>query len=289
MLDPEIEREIIIAQRDEITEHAVYKRLSTSVTDSHNRGVLDRIAEDELKHYNFWKKHTHQEMKPKKWVEWKYYLISKVFGITFGIKLMEKTESIAQVNYEKISRFIPGAIDLKKDEIEHEKELINLIDEERLKYVGSMVLGLSDALVELTGTLAGLTFALRNTPLIAMVGFITGIAASLSMAASEYLSTKSEEGSRDPAKAALYTGLGYVFTVFLLIFPYLVFKNYYFCLGFTLFNAVIVIFLFTYYVSVAKDIPFRKRFFEMVTISFGVAALTFVIGYFVKLFLNVDV
>ena len=56
MLDQEIEREIIIAQRDEITEHAVYKRLSISVTDSHNRGVLDRIAEDELKHYNFWKK-----------------------------------------------------------------------------------------------------------------------------------------------------------------------------------------------------------------------------------------
>ena len=289
MLDKEIEQEIVIAQQDEITEYSVYKRLSASVIDPHNKGVLDRIAEDELKHYHFWKKHTHQEMKPEKWVGWKYYLISKIFGITFGIKLMEKTESIAQVNYEKISRFIPGAIDLKKDEIEHEKELINLIDEERLKYVGSMVLGLSDALVELTGTLAGLTFALRNTRLIAMAGLITGIAASLSMAASEYLSTKSEEGVRDPATAALYTGSGYVLTVLFLIFPYLLFKNYYFCLGFTLFNAVIVIVLFTYYVSVAKDIPFRKRFFEMVAISFGVAALTFVIGYFIKLFLNVDV
>jgi len=288
MLDKEIEKEIVIAQQDEITEHSIYRRLAISVTDSHNKGVLERIAVDELKHYNFWKKYTGQEMKPNRWVEWKYYLISKIFGITFGIKLMERTESIAQVNYEKISRFIPGAIDLKKDEIEHEKELINLIDEERLKYVGSMVLGLSDALVELTGTLAGLTFALRNTRLIALVGFITGIAASLSMAASEYLSTKSEEGSRDPVKASIYTGIGYLLTVLFLIFPYLVFKNYYFCLGFTLFNAMVVIYLFIYYVSVAKDIPFRKRFFEMVAISFGVAALTFVIGYFVKLFLNGD-
>ena len=47
-----------------------------------------------------------------------------------------------------------------------------------------MVLGLNDALVELTGTIAGLTFVLTNTTLIAMAGIITGIAATLSMAAS---------------------------------------------------------------------------------------------------------
>jgi VIT1/CCC1 family predicted Fe2+/Mn2+ transporter len=50
-----------------------------------------------------------------------------------------------------------------------------------------------------------------------------------------------------------------------------------------------VIVLFTYYVSTAKDIPFGKRFLEMVVISFSVAALTFVIGYFVKLFLKVEI
>ena len=142
MLDKEIEKEVMIAQQDEITEHSVYKRLSRSTGDSHNKGVLERIAEDELKHYNFWKEYTQQEMRPNQWVQWKYYLLSKILGVTFGIKLMERTESIAQVNYEKISRFIPGAVDLKKDEIEHEKELINLIDEEKLRYVGSMVLGL---------------------------------------------------------------------------------------------------------------------------------------------------
>jgi hypothetical protein len=104
-----------------------------------------------------------------------------------------------------------------------------------------MVLGLNDALVELTGALAGFTLAFRNTRLIAMAGFITGIAASLSMATSEYLSTKSEESSRDPFKASAYTGSAYVITVLFLIFPYVIFTNYYFCLGFTLFNAMIVI------------------------------------------------
>ena len=40
-------------------------------------------------------------------------------------------------------------------EEEHERELIALIDEERLRDMGSVVLGLNDALVEFTGMLAG--------------------------------------------------------------------------------------------------------------------------------------
>lgn len=151
-----------------------------------------------------------------------------------------------------------------------------------------MVMGLNDALVGLTGTLVGFTLAFQNTRLIAMAGFITGIAASLSMAASEYLSTKSEESSRDPFKASAYTGSAYVIAGLFLIFPYVIFTNYYFCLGFTLFNAIIVILIFTFYVSVAKDIPFWKRFSEMAGISLGIATLTFFIGFFVRMFLNID-
>jgi VIT1/CCC1 family predicted Fe2+/Mn2+ transporter len=256
--------------------------------DPHNKSVLKQISDDELKHYDFWKKYTRQDAKPNKLSIWKYYLISRIFGITFGIKLMEKVEGKAQAIYEEISKYVPAAIDIEKDEKEHERKLIDLIDEERLRYVSSMVLGLNDALVELTGALAGFTLAFRNTRLIAMAGFITGIAASLSMAASEYLSTKSEESSRNPFKASAYTGSAYVMTVLFLIFPYVIFTNYYFCLGFTLFNAIIVILLFTFYVSVAKDISFWKRFSEMAMVSFGIATLTFLIAFFVKMFLKID-
>jgi VIT1/CCC1 family predicted Fe2+/Mn2+ transporter len=80
----------------------------------------------------------------------------------------------------------------------------------------------------------------------------------------------------------------YLCTVLFLILPYLVLDNPYVSLGFTLANAMLVIFLFTYYVSVAQDISFRKRFSEMAAISLGVAALTFGISYFVRLFFNLD-
>jgi len=289
ILDKEAKKTILTAQRNEITEHFIYEKLSRSIKDPHNRNILERISSDELNHYNFWKKYTHEDVKPNKLKIWKYFLISRVFGITFGIKLMERGEEQAQATYEKISKFVPDAKSIVKDEDEHEKQLIDLIDEERLRYVGSMVLGLNDALVELTGALAGLTLALQNTRLIAMTGLITGIAASLSMAASEYLSTKSEDGGKNPFKSSVYTGSAYVLTVLFLIFPYLIFTNFYFCLGFTILNAVIVIFVFTFYVSVAKDISFRNRFFEMVLISLGIAALTFGIGFLIRMFLNVEI
>ena len=241
MIEKETENAILTAQGIEITVHFVYQKLSQSAMGSHNKSVLKQISDDELKHYNFWKKYTSQDAKPNKLSIWKYYLISRIFGITFGIKLMEKVEGKVQAIYEEISKYVPAAIDIEKDEKEHKRKLIDLIDEERLRYVGSMVLGLNDALVGLTGALVGFTLAFRNTRLIAMAGFITGIAASLSMAASEYLSTKSEGSSRDPFKASAYTGSAYVMTGLFLIFPYVIFTNYYFCLCLTLFNAIIVI------------------------------------------------
>jgi VIT1/CCC1 family predicted Fe2+/Mn2+ transporter len=289
MLDKEIEKVILNAQRNEITEHFIYERLARSIKDPQNREVLKRISDDELRHYSFWREYTRKDVKPDNLKVWKYFLISKIFGITFGIKLMEKDEEKAQAIYEEISEFVPDAKAIVEDEDEHESRLTNLIDEEKLRYVGSMVLGLNDALVELTGALAGYTFALQDARIVAMIGLITGVAASLSMATSEYLSTKSEGGDKNPFKASLYTGVAYILAVLFLIAPYLILTNVYACLSLTIVNAIIVIFLFTFYVSVAKGLPFRRRFLEMTVISLGIAGLTFTIGFFVRTFLNVEI
>jgi VIT1/CCC1 family predicted Fe2+/Mn2+ transporter len=293
MLDPGIRTTLLSVQRNEITEHLIYRKLSLATRDADNRRTLERISKEEFEHYDFWKKLTQADVQPSRWQIWKYFIISRILGITFGIKLMERGEKDAQVVYGEIARQIPDAreeiLGLARSEQEHEKQLINLIDEERLRYVGSMVLGLNDALVELTGALAGLTLALRETQLIATAGLITGIAASLSMAASQYLSTKTEGESKDPLRATLYTGLSYVLTVIFLIFPFFVFRNPYVCLALTLCNAIAVIFIFTSYISIAKDIPFKKRFFEMSIVSLGIATISFGIGFLVKAFLNVDV
>lgn len=149
--------------------------------------------------------------------------------------------------------------------------------------MGSIVLGLNDALVELMGVLAGLTFGFQDAKLVAYSGLITGIAAAMSMAGSEYLSTKTEHDRRiQPIRAALYTGIAYLCTVVALIFPYFVCNNIYIALGITIGIAILIIALFNFYSSVAQGHPFKKRFLEMVTISLGVALISFLVGILVK-------
>ncbi|HOT90615.1 MAG TPA: VIT1/CCC1 transporter family protein [Anaerolineae bacterium] len=288
-ITPEIREQLLRYQRDEITGHHIYKRLAQTLPSPENRRVIEAIAADELGHYQQWKNYTQQEVKPQ-WGKIRfYYWISRIFGFTFGIKLLERGEHDAQDEYARLETWIPEAEAVMRTEHEHEETLIGMLDEEKLRYAGSMVLGLNDALVELTGTLAGLTLAFQNTRLIALSGTITGIAAALSMAASEYLSTKSEETKKNPLKASLYTGAAYIVTVLLLILPYLVLKNYYAALAVTMTVAVAIIAGFNYYIAVAKDEPFKPRFLEMAGLSLSVAALSFGVGLIVRKVFGVEV
>lgn len=285
----ELRQQMLAFQRNEITEHHIYRRLAMSVRPDENRRILEKIAEDELRHSREWQRHSGQDVPPNRLRVWVYYLMGRLLGFTFAIKLMERGEEDASESYAKLKGRLDGLDDLIRDENEHEEALIGLLDEERLRYAGSIVLGLNDALVELTGALAGLTLALQDTKLIALSGLITGIAAALSMGASEYLSTRSEKTERHPLRASLYTGTAYILTVLILILPYLLLENYYACLGLTLAAAVLIIAFFNYYISVTKDEPFRKRFLEMAGLSLGVAVFSFVIGYVIRVLLGVEV
>ena len=288
-ISDDIRKKVILFQQTEVIEYHIYKRLAKRITSQENAKILDQIAEDELRHYDGWKKYTNEEIQPRWSYVWFYYVVSMVFGFTFGVKLMEMGEEAAQKNYEAVSKEIPEALKYKEEEDRHEQQLIDMLDEERLQYAGSVVLGLNDALVELTGALAGLTLALQNVKLIALSGLITGIAASLSMSASEYLSTRSEKTGKHPVRAAVYTGIAYIITVTLLILPYLLFENYFLDLAIALTTAVVIIAVFNYYISVAKSESFKERFLEMAGLSLSVAAFSFVIGYFIRKWLGIDI
>ncbi|MBN1621808.1 MAG: VIT1/CCC1 transporter family protein [Endomicrobiales bacterium] len=287
-MDKKVIKLIMQCQRNEITEYFIYRSLSRLAKGS-NRKVLMNIAEEELRHYHIWEKYSDKKIKPDRIKYWFYFIISLMFGISFGVKLMEKGEGDAQVCYNSLCSSIPEASDILKDETEHEAHLIRMINEEKLKYMGSIVLGLNDALVEFTGALAGFTFALANSGLIAVTGLIMGFSASLSMAASEYLSTKTEKSDKNPLKASFFTGSAYVVTVVFLVFPYFILNNCYHSLAVTILLAVCLIAIFTFYNSVVNEISFKKRFLEMVVISMGVAVISFIIGLLVRRFLHVDI
>lgn len=277
-------------QQNEITESAVYENLSKSAKGEENKKVLHRLSQEEHAHYEIWKKYTGKELKPNKWKVFKYTVIAKILGFTFAVKLMEMGEEGAQKEYELIAEEVEESIQIRKQEEEHEQALLNMLDEERLQYVGSMVLGMNDALVELTGSLAGFTFAMQNTRLIALSGLIIGISATFSMASSEFLSARSE-GRNDALKSCSYTGVAYLITVVLLILPYLLLDSAKYMLALFLMLGIVILIIagFTYYISVAQGQKFRPRFFEMTIISVSVAVLSFVVGILAKHFLGVDI
>lgn len=278
-------------QRNEITEHKVYLNIANSVKKPEEKKIIEEIAAKELEHYHFWQVITETTISENKMLVWWYSLLAKVLGYTFVLKKMENNEVHSQKNYLAIAKIYPEAEKLAFEEQEHEKQLIELLDEEKLKYVGSMVLGLNDALVELTGTIAGLSFALQNTKLVALSGIVTGISATLSMMSSEYLAKRSGDSDSNPIKASIYTGIMYIVAVILMVTPYVLLPESQYALALVLMLVLVVlmILIFTYYISVAQGLPFKKRFTEMFVISMSVALLAFIIGVVVKQVLGIDI
>ena len=277
-------------QQNELTESVIYARIAAFAKGGENKATLRRLSQEEKAHYEIWKKYTGLSMEPETGKVLKYTLLARALGFTFAVKLMEKGEENAQSEYALLEREAPESVGIRRQEEEHEAALLEMLDEERLQYVGSMVLGLNDALVELTGSLAGFVFALQNNRLIALSGLIVGISATFSMASSEFLSARSE-GRSDALKSCSYTGIAYLLTVVALIAPYLLLPAGQYIPALLCMLAVVILIIggFTYYTSVAQDQPFKPRFLEMAAISISVAVMSFIVGILAKQFLGVEI
>ena len=277
-------------QQDELNSSLIYGHFARTVKDEKNKKILLQIAQDEAHHAAIWKHYTQKEVRPNMLKVWWFRFLTYVLGYTFVIKLLELHEYAGVNGLQQLKKEIPEVSGIINDEKKHEAELIGMLDEDRLNYVGAMVLGLNDALVELTGTIAGLTFVLANTTMIALAGIITGIAATLSMAASNYLAERAD-GNSHAVKASVYTGLTYLFTVIFLVFPYLIFPvNLYLpALICMILTVILLIAVFNYYLAVVKSERFLPKFLEMSGISLSVALISFLIGLLAKLAFGIDV
>lgn len=289
-LSPAAQRAVLGSQREEETGSLIYAMLARREKDAENSAILARMSADESAHAAYFRALSGRAVKPDKGkVRW-FALVSLLLGYTFVLKRIAQDERKAIEAYRQLGEELPGTVAVLADEERHEDALIAMLNEERLQYVGAMVLGLNDALVELTGTIAGLSFALQNTGMVALSGIITGVSATLSMAASNYLAERAD-GNPNALKSSVYTGVAYLLTVALLVLPYLLLPNTLWpvALGVMILIVVLVILAFNYYISVAKSLPFKRRFVEMVVISLGVAVIAFLIGLAAKALLGVEI
>jgi VIT1/CCC1 family predicted Fe2+/Mn2+ transporter len=288
-ITPRLRRKIIDNQRAEITEYTVYKRLSVCVKNKKDRELLTQLCKKELLHYGYWKNFSGVDIGPNNFMVNVYYFFARFLGLNFALQLMEGEgkhdksfdKALKENSWDEIIKIV-------EEEKRDEKQVLANIDKSELLYTSSIVLGLNDALVELTGALVGFSFALQKPNLVAAAGAITGIAASFSMSTSEYLSSKEEQG-KNPLRAGASTGLSYLLTVILMITPFFVFSNIYVSLAVVIGIALIIIFMFNFYISVAKNLPFLTRSGEMILISIGAAILNFAIGYIAKTVFKISV
>ncbi|MBQ8251452.1 MAG: VIT1/CCC1 transporter family protein [Alphaproteobacteria bacterium] len=276
-------------QKDELTSAILYKKIAKRVKDKNNKSILLRISTEEQAHAHIWQQYTKKELKPNFFKVLFYQFVSFLLGYTFVIKILETHEYKGIQSLQGIKESFPEVEHIISQEETHEAELINMLNEERLNYIGAMVLGLNDALVELTGCIAGLTFVLMNTKLIALAGIITGVAATLSMAASNYLAEKAN-GNKKALVASCYTGIAYLITVIFLTLPYLLFAKHLFIPALLVMLCIVIflIFIFSAYISIVKSEKIAPRFYEMAGISLTVALISFLIGIIAKSFFGIE-
>ncbi|MBI1952932.1 MAG: VIT1/CCC1 transporter family protein [Candidatus Omnitrophica bacterium] len=268
---------------NEYRDYISYRELAKIETVPAFKRILEELVQHELEDYRFWLPLSSQKrhrVGPLQIACLK--LMRKLLGLTFTAKFLELHERDAVRNYALLLESAEPKVKARLQEIiaherQHERGLIQQIKEEHVKFLSSIVLGVNDGLVELTGALVGFAFALRHSALAGLFGVVTGIAASLSMAASAYMQARHEEG-RDPKKAALYTGLAYLTVVVLLVLPFFAFARVGAALG-AMFGVILgLIAGLSFYSSVLFERDFKRQFREMLLFSLGVSGIAFLLG-----------
>ena len=161
-----------------------------------------------------------------------------------------------------------------------------MVRKDKFNSAGAIVLGMHDALVSLTGLIAGLAVAMADRYVIILTAVIASVTASLSMGASNYLAVRTD-GGRRAFISALYTGVAYMATCAVLIVPFFVFENRAVEMVLMFAIAVAEIFGFNYYLGRVNHRPYMRKFLEMLVVCAGVSVIAFLIGLGANKYLGV--
>ena len=271
---------------DEYKDYVVYRELARMERRGDLREVLSRFAEQEHRHYLFWRRIAGScEVEVSSRSIFLFKLMRRLLGLTFTLRFLERHESKVVESYRRYLRYLSGSErreleDIIRDEEEHESSLMGSIDESVVKYLSFIALGLADAIVEITGVHAGFLGATKETIVAGIAGLIVGVSAALSMSGAAYLQAKAEVGGEreDPGKSALVTGLSYITAVAIMALPYFLTRVLALAFAVSVVLGVLIVALFTYYNAVLAEKDFRREVAENLLILFGTAAASYAFG-----------
>ena len=293
-VSPELARLAAESAQDEYADRSVYLALSRREKNPEFKRALENIASGEQSHYEFWKTYAPDvKVSAKKLRTYVIVLIRILLGLTFTLKLLERHEGKLHIRYRKIAESIPPAdkhrFQAMMDSEEGQEDLlIGKIQENRVKYMSFIVLGLADAVVEISGIHAGSLGIYGLTELAGLAGVIAGMAASIAMGTAAYAQAK--QGFQGSAKwSAIYTGVSYMITAVLLALPYFLTKNMAGALVTSLVIGVVLVATMTFYDTVISARPFKRQFGEIAGIILAASIALFIIGTIVGQYLGVRI
>jgi vacuolar iron transporter family protein len=286
--DTPLQRVAKIRMSDEFSDFTLYDRLAKTVDpESPFAGVLKTLSTTEHGHYEFWKKYVPDEQ--PKLARLKLYWIlflRRFFGLTFATRYLDRHEASVVVEYRGLAQLIPeadrAAFDaMVSDEKEHERAFAMKVESSAVRYISFVVLGLADALVEISGIHAGWLGLFDKTEIAGLAGVIAGGAASLAMASAAFAQAK--QGFQGSARlSAVYTGVSYFVTAVILATPYFLTTNMLLALFSSLSLAVVLLAISTWYSVVIQQKFFLRDFVEILAILFATTIVVFALGAFVS-------
>lgn len=267
---------------DEYIDYSVYKELAKREKNEDRRKLLEKLSEQEYRHFKFWKKYVPEFKEHARWHVFLMVLIRKFFGLTFTLKFLERHESKVIEEYKEFAKNLPPdekseLEEIIADEVSHEKSFMNQIDEGVVKYMSFIVLGLADAIVEISGVHAGFLGVTDSTLIAGVAGLVVGFAAAISMAAAAYLQAK-HDIERSATLSAIATGIAYIGAVSLLASPYFFTHNMIIAFTVSTILAILLTAGFTYYGAVVFDRKFAWEFVESVILIMATAFGAFLFG-----------
>src|SRR6267378_1571688 len=293
-LSPDLVKLAAKAARDEYTDGAVYQMLSRHEKNQSFKKALEDLARGEQSHYEFWKAYT--PATPAKVNKLKVYftlLLRLTLGLTFTMKFLERHEDTLHERYRQMVKNIPPAdkarFEAMMEEEEHQESyLMGEIHEGRVKYMSFIVLGLADAVVEISGIHAGSLGIYNRTELAGIAGVVAGMAASIAMASAAYAQAK--QGFEGSAKwSAIYTGVSYMLTAILLALPYFLTVSMILALGTSLIIGVILVAMMTYYDTVISNREFKRQFGEIAGIILAASFALYIAGTIIRQLLGISI
>lgn len=279
--------------QDEYRDFLVYTQLSTKVKGDFSE-LLSELAAMEKRHMEFWAKYAGQpETKPSRLGIMLISFFRVVFGMTFVTRYLDRHEAKVIEKYKSVAGLIPAedknAFDaIIADEELHERELGHKVESSSVQYISFVVLGLADALVEITGIHAGSLGIYDSTRIAGLAGVIAGAAASLAMSSAAFAQAK--QGFQGSAsRSAVYTGVSYFVTAIILATPYFLTKSMIAAISVSLTLAVIILGLTTFYSSVISNKRFLREFGDIAVFMFGVTVILFVAGYVIRVATGISI